>query len=89
MGFAVSHIENASRIDEHAMRPREPAPKRIRLGAVSPLTGAEHRRDDAGRELDAANDVVFRVGHIEVAAAICEPFGAREPGTRAGPSSPE
>ena len=69
MGFAVAHIEDAGRVDKHAMRARQRAAKRIRLGAVAALTGAKHGRDDAGLELDAANDVVLGVGDVEVAAS--------------------
>ena len=60
------------------MRPRERTSKRIGLGTVPALTRAEHGGDEAGSELDAANDMVFRIGHIQLAARIGEPFGTCE-----------
>ena len=65
VGLAVPHIENTGGIDEHSVRPREGASKRIGLWAIPPLTRAEHGRDDAGLDLDPANDVVFCVGDIQ------------------------
>ena len=53
---------------------------------VPALTSAEHGRDDAGLEIDAANHVVFRVGHVKVVAGIREPFWAPEPGKAGRPT---
>jgi hypothetical protein len=64
MGLAVPDIENTA-IDEHAVRARKGAPKRIGLRTVSSVARAEHGGDDAGLDLDPANDVVFRVGDVE------------------------
>ena len=78
MGFAVAHVEDAGGIDEHAVRPRERASPRIGLGAVAALACPEHGGDEPGPEIDAANDVVLRIGHKQSAAPAGKSFGAGE-----------
>ena len=53
--------------------------QRDRFRPVAALAGAEGGRDDAGREVDAADDVVLRVGDVErPVRRMGEPLGPRE-----------
>ena len=62
MRLAVRHIESAIAVDEDAVRPRQRALKRIGLGTVTSLTGADDCCDGAGVECDAAYHVALSVG---------------------------
>src|SRR4051812_20226490 len=67
MRFAVGDVQQAGTIDKESMRPRQLALQRIGFGTVATLAAAEHGRDDAAPEVDAANDMVLGVGNKQSA----------------------
>jgi hypothetical protein len=76
--LAVRYIENATAVNEHAMRPRQRASKRVGLRTITSATGAEHCRDNTAVERDAANHMALGIGHIEFPAPIGQALGTRE-----------
>jgi len=74
MSLAVTHIEDAPSIDEHAMRPGKRAVKRVRFRAVTPLPGAKNRSDDARLQVDDTNDVILGIGNVERVAPPRQAF---------------
>jgi hypothetical protein len=78
--LAVRYIKNTIAADEHAVRPRQRASKRIGLGAVTSATGAENCRDDPAVERDATNHMALSIGHVEPASPVGQPLWTRELG---------
>src|SRR5580765_8942058 len=61
MGFRIGHIEHAAAVHGKAVRPRQAAFQRIGFGTISSLTRAKYRRDDAGRDINFTNDMIFSI----------------------------
>jgi hypothetical protein len=88
MRLAVRYIESAVAVDEDAVRPRQRALKRIGLGTVTSLTGADDCCDDAGIERDAAYHVALGIGRVKPAAPVGQPFWTGEPRKASWPAIP-
>ena len=88
MGLAVADVEQTAAVDQHAVRPCERAPARLGLGAVAPLSGAEHGPDHA-RPRSIARMTWFSVSAMyRRLRDQAKPFGPAILASRAGPPSP-
>jgi hypothetical protein len=58
------------------MWPRQRASQGIDLGAITSLTGAEHRSDAAFNQINPSNHVILRVSHVQMAIRPCQAFRA-------------
>ena len=64
MRFTVGDVQHSATIHTDTMRSSERTSAGIEFRAITSLTCAERRSNDACREIDPANDVVFRVGDV-------------------------
>src|SRR5215210_4195159 len=74
MRFAVCDVDQASLVDEHAMRTIEFALQRIRFRSVAALARSQHCRDHGATQVDAPDGVALRVGDVD--AAVSRPGDA-------------
>jgi len=60
----IGNVDVAGPIHIHRVRTGQLAAQRVSIGAVSPFAGSRHVRHNAGFQVDAANDVILRIGYI-------------------------
>src|SRR6266852_5737963 len=76
MRLAVGDIQHTVGVQD-SVRARKPAAERIPVGAVSPLSGSEHGRDDSRLEIDSPDRVILGVRDVKVVfSAVRESLGS-------------
>src|SRR5438552_17965209 len=75
MVLAIADVKRAA-LNEDAVRPGQLACKRIAVGAIAALAGADHGRDFSIPQIDSANNVTFCVGYVEsTLRRVCNALG--------------
>src|SRR5205823_10248881 len=64
--LAVTNVKRAA-LDEDAVRPLEAASESIAVRAIAAVAGPDDGRNYSRSQIDASNDMAFRVGYIKCA----------------------